>query len=111
MHKIDTPDNHISSPVSENQAGHKSRSGFALLAILGPGAAALHESGALFQDQLDGLWPVGLVVTVSGISLLTGIGAARRKPRWPGLVAIAANAPVLIFYGFLLAFFGLGGSR
>jgi hypothetical protein len=79
-----------------------------LAAAIGPLAAVAHQRGIIADG---GLWSVAGVVLMAAVGAALGIRGVRRAPRWPGALALAANTPVLMFYGFLLAFFGLGGSR
>ena len=73
--------------------------------------AFLHENGSLSLGSSAGLWPIVVVVLVAGIGLWVGLRAAIRRPRWVGLLAVVANGLIVMLYGFLLVFFGLGGSR
>lgn len=90
-------------PVS----GGVSRAAAALSGIAGPLCVLLHRQGYL----PSGLWAPGIVLAIAMLGVVVGWRAARRRPRWPGMLAVAVNAPILVFYGFLLAFFGLGASR
>lgn len=58
-----------------------------------------------------GLTALALVTAVAGIGLFAGLAASRRRPRSMGLLAVASSGAVLAVYGFLLVFFGIGGSR
>ncbi len=73
--------------------------------------AWLHETGTLQVGASASLAPVAAVVLVAGVGLWVGIRAIVRGPRWAGVLAGLANGAVLALYGFLLVFFGLGGSR
>ena len=83
----------------------------ALASIAGPLMAFLHESGSLSIGASAGLWQIAAIVFVAGIGLFVGLRTARRSPRWIGLLTIVSNGLILVLYGFLLVFFGLGGSR
>ena len=81
-----------------------------LAGLAGPAAAVLYDRGALTWAPSN-LAPVAAVALVAGIGLAIGVWASRRRPRWIGFGAVATNGVVLFVYGFLWAFFGLGGSR
>ena len=78
---------------------------------VGPLTALLHESEVLSLGPEATLWPIGFVA----IAALAGAGAGAiivaRVSRGLGGAVVVANGLVLAFYGFLLLFFGLGGSR
>jgi VIT1/CCC1 family predicted Fe2+/Mn2+ transporter len=57
------------------------------------------------------LWPILVIVLVAVLGLVLGLRAGRRGPRWLRWLVVTPNGLVLLFYGFLLMFFGLGGSR
>ena len=82
----------------------------AALAV-GPGTAVLHETGTFSPGPSATLWSIGFVVIVAVAGLVTGLRVATRVS--PGLGALVGvpNALVVLFFGFLLLFFGLGGSR
>ena len=79
--------------------------------VLGPGAALLHEMGTLSIGPQATLWPILVIVIVAAAGLAIGLRAAARPPRLAGVLAALPNAAVVAFYGFLVLFFGLGGSR
>ena len=79
-------------------------------AIAGPAIAGLYEQGALLGREAT-LAPLAIVVAVAGLGLGIGVWASLNRPRWGGLLAIFTNGIVVLLYGFLLVFFGLGGSR
>lgn len=83
----------------------------ALASLAGPLMAYLHESGSLPVGASASLEPIVAIVIVAGVGLVVGLRATRRPPRWIGLVAVVTNALIVMLYGFLLVFFGLGGSR
>lgn len=77
----------------------------------GPAMALLYETGTWWFGLTGTLWPVGIVVVASLAGLLTGLRLVTRVSRWLGGLVVIPNALILLFYGFLLLFFGLGGSR
>lgn len=87
-----------------------------LLALLvaaatGPTAALLHEFNIASPGPTASLWPVLVIVLAALMGLGLGLNFGRRSfPRLRWLVMIP-NGAVLLFYGFFLLFFGLGGSR
>ncbi len=79
--------------------------------VAGPGLTLLYETGTWSFGPGGTLWPVGFVVLASMAGLVTGWRIVRRFSRWLGTLVMVPNALMLLFYGFLLLFFGLGGSR
>lgn len=79
--------------------------------IAGPGVAVLYESDIVSVGPSATLWPVAFVALVAAAGMVLGIKVALTGPRWLGVLVALANGLVLMFYGFLLVFFGLGGSR
>jgi hypothetical protein len=77
----------------------------------GPVTALLYESDVLSLGPSATLWPIGFVAIAALAGMGTGIVIMSRLSRWVGGGVVVANGLVLAFYGFLLLFFGLGGSR
>lgn len=77
----------------------------------GPALAGLHETGGLSVGPAATLWPIVVIVIGATAGVVTGLRLARRGASIPGVLVTAVNLVVLLFYGFLLAFFGMGGSR
>jgi hypothetical protein len=77
----------------------------------GPVMAVLHETGTLSLGPTATLWPIGFVVIAAAVGLMTGLRVAGRVSRLLGGLVAAPNLLVFLFYGFLLLFFGSGGSR
>lgn len=77
----------------------------------GPTVALLHETGILSVGPRATLWPLGAIV----IAAMLGVGVGRRVwsegSRVWGAVVVTPNAMLLLYYGFFLFFFGMGGSR
>ena len=80
-------------------------------AAIGPVVAILYESGSTTLESSGGLGTIAILVLVAGAGLGISLRALARRPRWIALLACLNNGIVFLFYGFLLAFFGLGGSR
>lgn len=78
---------------------------------IGPGLAALHEARIVSVGPAATLWPLVVIVMGAVLGTAVGLRLVRRGFRLSGAVLAAPNLLVLLFYGFLLAFFGLGGSR
>lgn len=85
------------------------RLGLAVLA--GPASAVLHEAGVISIGPPATLWPIASVCLLAMCGLILAHRATAGSS--PGIRWIAAlpNGVVLLFYGFLLTFFALGGSR
>jgi hypothetical protein len=87
----------------------------ALAAVLalaaGPTVAGLHETGTLSVGPAATLWPVVSVVVAATLGVLVAGWIMARRSRLLGVVVLIPNVLVLLVYGFLLVFFGLGGSR
>ena len=77
----------------------------------GPGIAFLYERGSLSPRSPAGLWSIVPVVLVAGVAVVVGVRAVIQRPRWLGYLVVTADGLVVLLYGFLLIFFGLGGSR
>ena len=79
--------------------------------IIGPAAALLHEFGLVSPGPAATLWPILSVVLAAATGVLVGLAVVRRESRRLWWLVVVSNGIVLMFYGFLLLFFGLGGSR
>jgi hypothetical protein len=80
-------------------------------AAAGPAVALFHEFDVVPFGPTASLWPLLLIVLASLFGIVLGLRIARqgfRRLRW---LVVAPNGLVLCFYGFLLLFFWLGGSR
>jgi apolipoprotein N-acyltransferase len=77
----------------------------------GPAMAILHESGTFSLGPPATLWPIGFIVVVAAAGVATGLRVAHQTSRGWGALVVAPNLLVLLFYGFLLLFFGSGWSR
>ena len=80
-------------------------------AAAGPAAVLVHELDLVPLGPAAGLWPLMVIVLAAGFGLFLGLRIGRRDLRWLRCLAAIPNAATLCFYGFLLLFFGLGGSR
>ncbi|HUP51568.1 MAG TPA: hypothetical protein VM198_03780 [Longimicrobiales bacterium] len=79
--------------------------------MAGPAMAVLYETGLVRLGPRATLWPVGVVAGAAGVGVIVGVLLGRRVSGLVGVIVSGANALVLAYYGFFLAFFGLGGSR
>lgn len=79
--------------------------------VAGPGAALLHEVGGVPFVPAATLWPILLVVVAATAGIVVAVRIVGRGPGWLRWFVAIPNTLVLIFYAFLLVFFGLGGSR
>lgn len=82
-----------------------------IAAAAGPAAALLHEVDAFSLGPPASLWPVLAIVLAAGLGMTAGLAFGPRGSRRIRWIALIPNGAVLLFYGFLLLFFGLGGSR
>jgi hypothetical protein len=80
-------------------------------AVASPAAALLDEPRTLSIVPFANLWSVVLVVLVPGVAMVVGVRVAIHGNRMLGVLLALLNLPIVSFYGFLLLFFGLGGSR
>ena len=80
-------------------------------ALAGLTLAALHESGVWSPGPDSTLWPIGAIVLVAGLGLIPAFQLGARESWSLGTMLMIPNLAVVLFYGFLLLFFGLGGSR
>lgn len=83
----------------------------ALAFAAGPVMAILHETDTLSFGPAATLWPIAFVVAAAAAGLLTAVIIAANVSSLLGGLVMIPNVPVVLFYGFLLLFFGLGGSR
>ena len=100
----------IDHPMTESQAREVWLLAAAALAA-GPTTAVFHEAGIVSLGPSATLWPIAFIVVAALAGLGAGITIARRVSRTLGLAVALPNLLVLAPYGFLLVFFGLGGSR
>ncbi len=97
--------------MSDPQRSGEVRLVAAAALVAGPAMAVLHQTGTLSLGPSTTLWPIAFVVVAAGAGLATGVTVAARISRRLGALVAAPNLLVLALYGFLLLFFGLGGSR
>ena len=71
----------------------------------------LYETGNLDLFRAMPLINIWLVVLLGVVGGIAGVTALRRRMLLLGVVCLVANGAVLGLYGFLAAFFSLGGSR
>jgi hypothetical protein len=84
---------------------------FLVAAAAGPATALLHEFNVWSPGPSASLWPLFAIVLAAVLGILLGLSIGRREFRRLGWLAVVPNTLLLFFYGFLLLFFGLGGSR
>jgi hypothetical protein len=94
---------------ADSSSGSWVRAAVALVA--GPALVLAHESGSLPWLPSATFWPITVILLVAIMAVGFGIRCARHSPRWPGFLIIFVNVLIVGLYGFLLVFFGLGGSR
>lgn len=91
---------------------NKMNSMWLILATLsGPGVAILHEYNIFSIGPDATLWPLVSIVLVSGLGIILIIRIAFQQSSRFLWLAMIPNGVILLFYGFLLLFFGLGGCR
>jgi hypothetical protein len=78
---------------------------------VGPALAGLHETGMLSLGPPATFWPLISIVIGAMLGLSVATWVARRASVFVGIIVAGPNLLVLLFYGFFLAFFGMGGSR
>lgn len=94
-----------------SNGGRSSTFAVVCLGVAGPLVAVLHLTDALSFGLRGSLWDPGLVVMAAAVGLVGSLVAIRRGHRTTGVAAAVLNLLVLAPYGFLVLFFGLGGSR
>lgn len=104
----------LEAPLVNSQPSNGGRSStFAVLflGVAGPLLAVLHLTDALPFGLRGSLWDPGLVVMAAAVGLVGSLVAIRRGHRRTGAAAAVLNLLVMAPFGFLVLFFGLGGSR
>ncbi len=99
--------------MTEHKRGVSSKTWLmaALAFAAGPLMSLLHETDTLSPSLGATLWPIAFAAAAAAAGLLIGLIIAIRASGILGAVVIIPNVPVFLFYGFLLLFFGMGGSR
>ena len=82
-----------------------------IVSLVGPASALLYETGHLRVVPSDPTYSVWLVAIIGALGAGTGIAAFVRGARIVGAACLVGNGAVLALYGFIAAFFALGGSR
>ncbi|MGH7265244.1 MAG: hypothetical protein ACREMB_10380, partial [Candidatus Rokuibacteriota bacterium] len=83
----------------------------ALASLAGPTGAVLYETGRVpLFGSAPALEPWLVPARAAG-GLGVGVLSSYRGARVAGIVCLFTNTAVLALYGFLAAFFALGGSR
>jgi len=96
---------------SEMKRHLAARSAAATGALAALTLAFLHESGTWSVGPDATLWPIGAIVAVAVLGLLPCLFVGVRDSWTLATMLIVPNLAVLLVYGFLLLFFGLGASR
>jgi hypothetical protein len=82
-----------------------------IMSLAGPTVAGLSETGHLRFFASAPLLETWLVATIAALGVGIGIFAIFRGAKVAGVVCLLTSAPVLALYGFIAAFYTLGGSR
>ena len=77
----------------------------------GPSGAALSETGHLHLFESAPLFEMWLLATIAAFGVGIGLLSIHRGAKFAGMVCLLTNAPVLVLYGFIAAFFTRGGTR
>lgn len=97
--------------MTERQAKRRITLAAGITSLIGPTGAALYETGHLHLFANAPLLEVWVLAALG--ALCAGIGALSiwRGAKVAGIVCFLTNAAVLALYGFVGAFFTLGGTR
>ena len=79
--------------------------------LAGPVMAVLYETELIPLGLRGTLWPLLVIVGAAAVGFACGVLLGRRGARLLGVIVATPNLLVLAYYGFFLAFFGLGASR
>jgi len=82
-----------------------------IASLAGPSGAALSETGHLHLLASAPLLEMWLLATLAAFGVGIGVLSIYRGTKVAGMVCVLTNAPVLALYGFIAAFFTLGGTR
>ena len=83
--------------------------GFA--AFIGPTGAVVSETDRLHLFVKDPLIEMWVLTALGALGTCIGVLAVSKGARIAGAVCILTNAAVLVLYGFIAAFFTMGGTR
>ena len=81
-----------------------------IAALVGPACGALPYTDYL-PDFLGGLAGVWVLAAIGVIGIGIGAFAFSRGSKIAGTICVLTNIPVVAYWGFVGAFFSLGGSR
>lgn len=82
-----------------------------ITSLVGPTGAALSETGHLHLFASAPLLEMWLLATIAVFGVGIGVLSIYRGAKVVGTVCLLTNALVLALYGFIAAFFTLGGTR
>jgi len=82
-----------------------------IAALLGPACAVLPYTDYLPPPLMPDLAGVWLLAAVGAIGVGVGVFAFRKGSKVAGAICVLTNIPVLAYWGFVGAFFSMGGSR
>ena len=81
-----------------------------IAALVGPACAVLPYTDYLpvFLEDLAGVW---ILAAIGVIGIGIGVFAFSTGSKVAGTICVLTNIPVLAYWGFIGAFFSMGGSR
>ena len=82
-----------------------------IAALVGPACAVLPYTDYLparLSPDLAGVW---VLAAVGAIGIGIGVFAFSKGSKVAGTICVLTNIPVLAYWGFIGAFFSMGGSR
>jgi hypothetical protein len=82
-----------------------------IAALVGPAFAVLPYTDYLPSFLDSGLPLVWLQAAIGVIGIGIGVFAANTGSKVAGVICVVTNIPVLAYWGFVGAFFSMGGSR
>ena len=82
-----------------------------IASLVGPACAVLPYTDYFPVFFSSGLAVVWLLAAIGAIGIGIGVFAASTGSKVAGTVCVLTNIPVLAYWGFIGAFFSMGGSR
>jgi len=82
-----------------------------IAALVGPACAVLPYTDYLPDVFSSGLAVVWLLAAIGAIGIGIGVFAFSTGSKVAGTICVLTNIPVLAYWGFIGAFFSMGGSR
>jgi len=82
-----------------------------IASLVGPACAVLPYTDYLppfLMPDLAGVW---VLAAIGAIGIGVGVFAFRKGSKVAGAICVLTNIPVLAYWGFVGAFFSMGGSR